>query len=48
MKKHFLKYLAITMAAAFILTGCREDQEVMPPLPYVAVTATKIDIMPMH
>lgn len=44
MKKHFLKYLAITMAAAFILTGCMEDKEVMPPIPYVAETATKIDI----
>lgn len=31
MKKQFLKYLTITMAAAFMFTGCMEDKEVTPP-----------------
>lgn len=44
MKKLFLKYLTITMAAAFMLTGCLEENEVRPPVPYVVDTATKIDI----
>lgn len=44
MKKHFLKYLAITMAAAFMLTGCLEENEVMPPIPYeVPETPSKIN-----
>lgn len=31
MKKLFLKYITITMAAAFILAGCMDNKDVVPP-----------------
>ncbi|MCI6474310.1 MAG: hypothetical protein MSA07_01270 [Mucispirillum sp.] len=44
MNKLFLKYIILTMAAAFMLTGCLEENEVRPPVPYVTESATKIDL----
>lgn len=44
MKKILLKYLLFTITAAFMLTGCIEEKDVMPPIPYVPEKPTEIDM----
>lgn len=44
MKKILLKYLLLTITAAFLFTGCMEEKDVMPPIPYVPEKATEIDM----
>lgn len=44
MKKILLKYLLLTITAAFMLTGCIEEKDVMPPIPYVPEKPTEIDM----
>lgn len=44
MKKILLKYLLFTITASFMFTGCMEEKEVMPPIPYVPEKATEIDM----
>lgn len=44
MKKILLKYLLFTITAAFMLTGCIEEKDVMPPIPYTPDKPTEIDM----
>lgn len=44
MKKILLKYILFTITASFMFTGCMEEKEVMPPIPYVPEKATEIDM----
>lgn len=44
MKKNLLKYLLFTITAAFMLTGCMEEKDVMPPIPYIPEKPTEIDM----
>lgn len=45
MNKILIKYLLLTITAAFVLTGCLEEQEVIPPIPYIPEKPTAIDII---
>lgn len=44
MKKILLKYLLLTITAGLIFTGCMEEKEVMPPIPYTPDKPTEIDM----
>lgn len=44
MKKNLLKYLLFTITVAFMLTGCMEEKDVMPPIPYIPEKPTEIDM----
>lgn len=44
MKKILLKYVLLTITAAFMLTGCLEESEVTGPVPYTSDTRTDIDV----
>lgn len=44
MKKILLKYLLLTITAAFLFTGCMEEKDVMPPIPYTPDKPTEIDM----
>lgn len=44
MKKILLKYILFTITAAFMLTGCMEEKEVTPPIPYTPDKPTEIDM----
>lgn len=44
MKKILLKYLLLTITAAFLFTGCMEEKDVMPPIKYIPEKPTEIDM----
>lgn len=44
MKKILLKYILFTITASFMFTGCMEEKEVMPPIPYTPDKPTEIDM----